>query len=146
MNIIFDYNRTLFDPSTDKLFEGTYEILEKLAQEHKLFLLSYNEFGRKQFMRDTDIAKFFENISLVDHKNRTEMLALTSGSSPSTPTLVVGDNLRNEIAIGNELGYQTVWLKRGSFSFDTPGNSQAAPTHTISTLEEIFKVIEKYQK
>ena len=59
MNIIFDYNRTLFNPETGRLYGGVYELLEKLYQEFSLFLFSYDEFGRDKFMKDSKIEKFF---------------------------------------------------------------------------------------
>lgn len=146
MNIIFDYNRTLFDPESGRLYDNVRSILERLSKnEFALFLFSYNEFGREKFMKDVEIEKLFKNISLVESKNKATMSQLTIGF-PANITLVVGDSLRDEIAIGNELGYETVWLKKGKFASETPRNEKEKPKYTIGELEEIFEILKKYKK
>jgi|SRR3989338_6468383 len=146
MKIIFDYNRTLFDPEKGGLYSGVYEILEKLSKKHKLFLISYNEFGREKFMKDVGIEKFFANISLVENKDKISMLALTGGLNFSEIIFVIGDSLRDEITVGNELGYETVWLKKGKFASEKPRNEKENPKYIINELEEIFEILNNYQK
>lgn len=146
MNIIFDYNRTLFDPEKGGLHAGVYEILKKLSKRHKLFLISYNEFGREKFMKNVGIEKFFANVSLVENKNKVSMLALTDGLNLSGVTFVIGDSLRDEITIGNELGYETIWLKKSKFASETPRNEREKPKHIINELAEIFEILEKCEK
>lgn len=145
MNIIFDYNRTLFNPESGRLYDNVPLILKRLSKEFSLFLFSYNEFGREKFMKDVEIEKLFKNISLVVSKNKETMSQLTI-EFPANITLVVGDSLRDEIAIGNELGYETVWLKKGKFASETPRNEKEKPKYTISELEEIFEILKKYKK
>ena len=145
VNIIFDYNRTLFNPDENKLYDGVYELLEKLYKEFSLFLFSYDEFGRDKFMKDSKIERFFKNVALVNEKSETNMLQLVE-AFPAEITLVVGDSLRDEIAIGNELGYETVWLKKGKFASETPRKEKEKPKYTIHALEEIFEIKEKYKK
>jgi FMN phosphatase YigB (HAD superfamily) len=143
MNIIFDYNRTLFDPENGGLYESVYETLEKLSKEHKLFLFSYNEFGRDKFMKDVHIDNFFSKISLVENKDEKSMSLLIKDSSTDR-TFVVGDSLRNEISIGNKLGYETIWLRKGKFAFELPRNKNEEPSYIINSLGEIFEILKKY--
>lgn len=140
MNIIFDYNRTLFNPENNQLYEGVYEILDNLSKEHQLFLFSYNEFGREKFMKDIDITKFFSKIALVENKNEENMSALIE-NNPDKTTFIVGDRLRDEIAIGNKLGYQTIWLRKGKFASELPASADEHPKHTINSIEEIYNII-----
>lgn len=142
-NIIFDYNRTLYNPDEHKLYDGVYELLEKLQMKFSLFLYSYNELGRDKFMKDSKIEKFFKSIALVDKKTEETMHNLIT-PFPAKTTLVVGDSLRDEIRIGNELGYETIWLKKGKFSNETPRTEKEKPTYIISELEEVVEILKKY--
>jgi FMN phosphatase YigB (HAD superfamily) len=142
MYIIFDYNRTLFDPENNRLYDGVFEVIEELSHNYSLFLFSYNEFGREKFMEDIGIRKFFKNIALIEEKNETNMLQLTHGF-PAETTLVVGDSLRDEITIGNKLGYESIWLKKGKYAVETPRNAQEKPKYTIHSLDEIFEILKK---
>lgn len=145
MNIIFDYNGTLFDPENNDLYKGAYEVLEALSKDHKLYLFSYNEFGREKFMKDVNIDKFFAKISLVDNKDEKSMSRLIE-DNPTDLTFVIGDSLMSEIYLGNKLGYETVRLKQGRFSAELPRNEYENPKYYINSIEEIFNVLDRYKK
>ena len=40
MKIIFDYNRTIFDPETDDLYQGVFELISDLSKKYELYLVS----------------------------------------------------------------------------------------------------------
>lgn len=145
MNIVFDYNRTLFDPERGELYEGIYDVLENLSKKHKLFLFSYDEFGRENLFRKMKIDQFFSKIDFVEGKNEKSMLELVENASTDT-TFVIGDSLRDEICLGNKLGYETVWLKNGKFSSEVPYSGCEKPKYVISSVNEIFDILEKYKK
>jgi FMN phosphatase YigB (HAD superfamily) len=127
------------------LYEGVRELLEKLYKDFSLFLLSYDEVGREKFMKDSEFIKFFKNVALVDQKSKTSMLQLVE-AFPADATLVIGDSLRDEIKIGNELGYETIWLKKGKFSSEIPRSDEEKPRYIISELEEVLEILKKYKK
>ncbi len=39
--VIFDFNRTLYDPDSGALYEGVVELLENLKNERRLFLFEW---------------------------------------------------------------------------------------------------------
>ena len=145
MNIIFDYYLTIFDPETGELYPKTYGILEKLSKEHKLFLFTYNEYDRAEFMKSSQIEKFFTKICLVDKKDKDNMLKVIDEANSADTTLVVGDRVQSEIRIGNELGYETIWLKQGKFGKQLPSDPLEKPKYIIHSLGEIFNILEKYK-
>ena len=62
MKIIFDYNRTIFDPETDNLYLGVLELLQKLSSKYELFLISRNEPTRKKRLEELNIKNYFQKI------------------------------------------------------------------------------------
>lgn len=145
MNIIFDYNRTLFDPDNNKLYDGVLELLESLYKDHKLYLFTLNESGREEFFRNLSIDKFFSKIAFVDEKNEENISSLTKNET-NKKIIVIGDSLRDEIYLGNKLGYETIWLKQGKFADQTPRNKLEIPKKVILSIKEIQSLIDQYKK
>ncbi len=135
MTIIFDFNRTLFDPETDALLEGAALVLATYQSEGKeLHLISRKEKDRDGTLDRLGIREFFASVSFVEDKH--EALRLRIGSSTG-PVYVIGDHLHTEIRFGNRYGAKTVWLKRGRFSHLLPETDEDIPWRTIGSLEEL---------
>ena len=66
MKIIFDYNRTLYDPKTKALYPGTLKLLNKLAKKHHLYLVSRAEFGREYQFKTFGLAPLFKKMMLIN--------------------------------------------------------------------------------
>lgn len=143
MKIIFDYNRTIFDPEKNNLYSGVFEMLKRLASKHELFLISRNEPSRKDKFEKLGIKNYFQKTTFVDEKN-TEMFKDLIGDSKKV--LVVGDSLRDEIKIGNKLGLITVRLKNGKFANEIPVSLEEEPMFNISEITELEKIILNYEK
>lgn len=137
MNIIFDYNRTLYDPECGALYPGVFETLSILAKEHTLFLVSRNEPGRRRDMETLNIAHFFCKVAFVEEKTTDIFSELLSGTNQG---LIVGDMLSDEIRIGNLLGVPTVWVRQGLFAVQTPSNTAGIPSVTIASIPELLKI------
>lgn len=138
MIVIFDYNRTLFDPETGGLVAGAREAVEALAaRKATLHLVSRNEPGRQDALARFGLDKHFASVSFVDDKEAA-MRPITEGAD--TPVYVVGDHLHNEIRIGNRLGARTVWLKAGKFKDLLPEHAEDEPWRTIDHLERLPEV------
>ena len=144
MKIIFDYNRTLFDPETEQLYSGVLQLLKDLAKKHELFLISRNEKGRKRSMHARGIEKFFQKKAFVRKKTKRIFQKLVGRFSKDV--IVIGDRVREEIRIGNMLGYRTIWLRRGKFSSELPLNEKEVPKHIICKIIECRKIIKLYEK
>jgi FMN phosphatase YigB (HAD superfamily) len=140
--IIFDFNRTIFDPDTGALMPDTREVLEHFdARQIPMVLVSRNEGGREDLLTTLDIARYFKEIAFVEDKTPELFLSLIqkSGASPQE-TWVVGDYLESEILHGNVIGARTVRLKRGKFA-DLQPRQETEPMHTIEHLRELMGLV-----
>jgi FMN phosphatase YigB (HAD superfamily) len=142
MKILFDYNRTLFNPDAVALYPGVVDMLKNLSAKATLFLVSLGKPGRSDVFEQLGIASFFKKVAFVEEK--TEEAFRDILGEPDT-TFVVGDRLKGEIRIGNVLGYTTVWVKQGKFSEEIP-SAQEKPAFTINDIRELEKIISTYEK
>lgn len=143
MKIIFDYNRTVYDPDTEQLFPGVLEMLENLEKDHELFLISMNELGRKDALSKLGINRYFNRVTFVDEKTEEAFVSLVKNISD---TMVVGDRTADEIRIGNALGCVTVWVRQGKFGKEMPLSKQEEPNFIIDKITDLKKIISKYEK
>jgi FMN phosphatase YigB (HAD superfamily) len=141
--IIFDFNRTLYDPDNADLVDGAEAVLADLyAGDTALCLVSRNEAARASILDRLGIRRFFSEIVFVDQKTADvfQDLAQRIGSDPRA-TYVVGDYLHEEIRCGNQLGFKTIWLKRGKFADLKAETKHDAPWKTIHSLHELLPLI-----
>lgn len=143
MKIIFDYNRTIFDPDIDALYPGVLDLLSTLSQKNKLFLISRNEPARKDRMKELGIEKYFQKVAFVAEKSPREFQEMAGDGKN---VLVVGDSITDEIKIGNRLGFITVRLKKGKFAMETPMQQDEIAIHDIFDILDLEKVISTYEK
>lgn len=142
MNIILDYNRTLYDPETQSLYPEAAVLLRNLSQKHDLYLIGRNEPGRSNKLDELDIRRYFKEVRFVDQK--TEELFGNIITDNENVTFVIGDRVYEEIAIGNKLGYRTIWVRQGKFSGETPRKEAENPLLTVHSLSEIEPILEKH--
>ena len=131
--ILFDFNKTLYDPHKKELMNGCLDILKLLSSKHILILISNQKCGRKDLI-DKLIGKYFRETVLCNEKNEHEFKAIISKyDSHNSKCFVVGDTLDEEITIGKKLGCKTIHL-----------NSNDKPTtadYSIKNLEELRSII-----
>lgn len=142
MKIIFDYNRTIFNPEKQELYSGVLELINTLSQKHDLFLISKKEEGRQEMFDSLGINTFFKKIVFTENKSVELFKEITNNMSD---TVVVGDRVRGEISIGNELNYTTVWVKQSKFSNEQPLNERQQAKHTINDIRELEEIIKQYE-
>lgn len=139
MTIIFDFNRTLYNPETAALMPGALQLLEALrATGHTLYLVSKKEAGREAKPETLGINSFFTQMYFVEEKG--EALKKIISASP-TPVFVVGDYLYEEVRIGNKLGAKTIWFKAGRFANLLPEEADDEPWRSVTSLEEVLPLI-----
>jgi len=143
MKIIFDYNRTIFDPDTQELYSGAFELISVLSEKHELFLVSANEPGRKERLIKLGITDFFKKVVFTNDKS-PELFREIIGEEKNV--IVVGDRIWGEISAGNQLGYITVWIKQGKFSMEMPITKKQRPKHVINNISELKEIIDQYEK
>lgn len=136
---IFDFNRTLYNPDTNRLMPSALTLLRNLKKRGSILqLISRKEAGRQQIIDKIGIAKYFNTVLLTDQKDKADFTKL-AGSSKSV--FVIGDRIQEEITIGNQLGYTTIWLKAGRFSTELPRNKAEQPTYIITRLSDALKIL-----
>jgi FMN phosphatase YigB (HAD superfamily) len=143
MKILLDYNRTLFNPDSDSLYQGVPEFLADLSANNELFLISRNEPGRADTLERFGIKKYFTKVYFVEEKTTSLFEELAQGSAD---VVVVGDRVKEEISLGNQLGLVTIWVKQGRFANELPSTALEQPTHTVDNVLEIKNIISTYEK
>jgi len=139
---IFDFNSTLFDPSTYKLYPGVADMLDDLRDTYRLFLYSRRSFDRGRILEELGIEDFFEAAYFAADKTPEELLSIcaTHKLSPAE-SLVIGDALSDELSIAHAIGAETVWLKHGIFSHASALATHFEPTHTVHSIGEMHKLL-----
>ncbi len=138
--IIFDFNRTLYQPELGQLVPKTKIVLAQLIQRgYSLVLVARAAPGRKNLIKRLGITPFFSKIITTTNKSQALFKRLAKGELQFCT--VVGDRVRKEIAIGNDLHMRTIWLRRGMFSNERPRNKQEAPSKIIYRLSSLLKLL-----
>lgn len=133
--IIFDFNRTLYNPDSDTLFPETLALLAYAKTcGYQLFLVGKTGEGRDTRIQELQLTDFFTTVYLVAEKTLELFQKLSVG-----PTIIIGDRVRGEIMLGNQCGATTIWFKNGKFSTELPTTPTEEPTHTILSLAELYR-------
>ncbi|MDP2704316.1 MAG: HAD hydrolase-like protein [bacterium] len=138
--IIFDFNRTLYDPNTDSLVSGALQVLQRFSLAFSLYLLSTDSPSRLFCIKDLGIERYFKKIVLVPEKS-IPVFEFLARFADIPSSYVVGDRVRSEIRMGKTVGFQTIWVQSGKFSEETPRTATEQPDHTVSSLLEILSLI-----
>jgi len=140
--IIFDFNRTLYDPETSSLAPGALEALDRLSEKgYKMCLLSKKtQEDRRERISELGLDKYFLDIQVIEGERREENFERCSRvmSLNNCEIAVVGDRIRSEITLGNRLGMATIWYKSGKFASETPRITEEKPDYTITALSEVL--------
>ncbi len=139
-NFIFDWKGTLYDGQSRELIAGAMNVLEYFdGQETDLYLLGKDEVGDMPGeVEGLKVASFFREIGFIrGSKSEEDLLQFVHTEDP-IDTVVVGDRVRSEIAIGNRIGATTVWIASGRFADQTPQYLHELPDHTISSITELI--------
>jgi FMN phosphatase YigB (HAD superfamily) len=141
--IIFDFQGTLFD-SISALNTGAKELMD-FAKANGLKMAgitsgSYedtilNHLGLKDAMEEIKI------VSMSKTPDDFEEVMKSLGTT-AEETLVVGDQLSQEIRCGNMLGSTTIFLHKGRAVADSV-NVHEHPDHSVKDLKESQAIIEK---
>lgn len=143
MKIILDYNRTIFDPETDALYPGVFDMLERLSATHVLYLVSRHEPERLSRVEELGIAQYFQKTLFTGEKSKQLFSELVG---EATDVLVVGDSIGDEIKIGNQLGFVTIRVKKGRFASLEPREPDEVATIEIADVTELERVLTSYER
>ena len=142
--IILDFNRTLYDPQRRQLVPYARRVLRALRRRgYRIILISQARPGRAQRLRELDIDYYFDKLVFVRKKTqRVFSRLLPTRADDRKRCTVVGDRVREEIALGKIFGCKTIWVKQGKFSDEGPRNFGEMPDVTVPRLAAILAVME----
>lgn len=141
--IIFDYNRTLFDPEKEKLIQGSKILLtEALFKGYVLFLVTRAEATGIQSVEEMGLRDFFTEIIVSEKKNICDFKKLIARQDIDiSKSFVIGDSVQAEIRLGNTLGITTLWFRNGKFKDTIPSKKSERPTFIIRNFREVKKIL-----
>ena len=138
--IIFDFNKTLYNPETDALYADAMMTCEMLrSRGYRLLLLSQQKSERSELITKMGLSTVFERVVLTTIKDISSFERLLDGLEVVSVT-VVGDGLDREIRIGSELGYRTIFVDRESGE-KQPSRYTNAAWRTITELHHILECL-----
>lgn len=142
VTVIFDWKRTLYDPETKQLIDGALDLLDFLKQQGVQVVLigkgSDDMYGEVERL---GITPYFDQIIFREASKDTSQFTPFIDKNRPEQTIVIGDRARGEIAIGNELGATTIWIRQGKFSSELPIGTVQQPVHTVSSLRDAYKIL-----
>jgi len=141
--IIFDWNRTLYDKDKKELIESALFVINELhRRKYKMCIVSKGREHTSELLRKHNLSKYFSEVVLSEEKTEKEFVAcLNEMRLRHDVVLVVGDRIKGEIKLGNSLGMKTVWFRNGKYADETPSEEIEKPTHIITALRDLLKLI-----
>ena len=142
--IIFDWKRTLYDPDSKKLIKDVLRLLKFLKKKNANIVLigkggeeMYKEVSRLK------IKKYFTKIIFQKgEKEKNLFIPFISKKYPKS-TIIVGDRIRSEIEIGNQLKAFTVWIRQGKFSVELPISKKQKPDFIVNSINDLLEFFRK---
>lgn len=140
--IIFDFNRTLFDPDEGKLFDSALDVLDALKSSGgRLFLVGKGTKERENLIYDLGLDKYFEKIILKEEKKIEDFETIKKLAAAGDELFSVGDRIRKEITLSNRCGFKTIWFQNGKFSAEVPESEIEKPWKTVKNLRELMEIL-----
>jgi FMN phosphatase YigB (HAD superfamily) len=143
--VIFDYNWTIYDPIELALFPEALQVLADLIEkDYKLVLISKTENVevRREEIKNLGLDELFEIIDIVPEEREKEFEWIFEELEvKADQVLVVGDNVKSEIAVGNSTGCMTVWVPRGEFAHVLPKTKEEKPDFTVKDLTGVSQIL-----
>lgn len=141
-SIIFDYNRTIYNPEEGVVYPGSLELLQKYKDSgFALFLVAKGGTDRQKQIEDLNIKHFFRRIIVHTEKTKDDFIEVMNECEKKTELFVVGDRIKKEIRFGNECDMTTIWLKKGKFKDEEPELEIEKPDYVIHELNELESII-----
>jgi|GEM_PF-1559767 len=140
--VIFDFNRTLFDPTIYALYHGVLPMLEELSKERQLFLFSRKGWDRNLLLEQLGIDTHLTASYFVEKKTPENLgQILKDHSLEADESIMVGDMLSDEVRVASELGMKTVWFQQSRFGSILADPALCVPDHTVSSISELRELL-----
>ena len=115
--------------------------MRRLSSRYRLCLIGRDQEGRSATLEAAGIRDCFSVVRFVPEKT-PEAFSQVVGSGP-LPVSVVGDRMREEIRIGNRLGYRSIWVRAGKFASEAPDAETGEPTHIVPSVLAVECLLER---
>ncbi|RJQ35255.1 hypothetical protein C4568_01390 [Candidatus Parcubacteria bacterium] len=141
--VIFDFNRTIYDPDRNDFIDGAEDLLRFLHEKQvPMYLVSKAEESRPQVLEEMGLANYFQKTFFVERKEPALFFEILRDTNLQPKDVyVIGDHLHKEIRSGNQSGMRTIWLKSGKFADLEPATVSDTPWQTITHLREVLPLI-----
>lgn len=144
---IWEYGHNLYNNAefTElKPFPESKEILTQLRNKNlKLFLVTQGSIKQQEKkVKVLELEQYFNKIFLCTDGEKEKCFSdiINLGFKPEE-ILNVGDNISNEIKVGNKLGMKSIRILKGKYSILQPQSTLEKPNFTINNLLEIPDII-----
>ena len=135
--VIFDFNRTLYNPEAGAFTEGAIDTLDKLkAKGILLFLIGKGTNERTSLINELGLHRYFDEIIVKEEKELADFKYLQK-KHPKAEFYVFGDRVKKEIKYGNACGFKTIWFKNGKFATELPEGPDETPWETVQDFSDI---------
>ncbi|WP_017810533.1 HAD family hydrolase [Clostridium saccharoperbutylacetonicum] len=143
----FGLNKVKWNCDYEKLYEGTYEVLELLHQRFKLGIIANQVLGTEKRLYNLGIRCFFdlivtsaeEKISKPDLKIYN--IALNRANCSPSNAYMIGDRLDNDITPAIKIVMKTIWVKQGWGGMGSLDELPKKPDVIISNFTDIINYI-----
>ncbi len=148
--VIFDWGRTLHDPTAGALFPEATPVIAHVARSYRLAIVSLvtrddytaQVARRGDLLRDAGLATSFAAVLFAPNdKDGLYERALAELDLRATDVALVDDRMEAGIRWGNHRGAMTIWLRRGKFAHERPTSETGLPTYTIDTLAALERLL-----
>ena len=98
-------------------------------------------------IRALKLEKYFDMFTFSEEvgKNKPALeifqLALRKANCSPSEAVMVGDNVKTDIAGANKIGMISIWIRRGIFKNVEPDSQLETPNYTIYTLNELIDIL-----
>lgn len=151
--VIFDWARTLYDVDNNIEFPDAINVLEYCKQkEYHLALVSLVASDeslsgttlktRNNQIYNSPLKKYFEKILITDSDKGMAIDEIKNYFGfESSEILIVDDRVSRGIKYGNQNGYQTAWLQKGTYANELPNSETGKPIFAIKFLKDLKNII-----
>lgn len=140
--VIFDWKRTLYDPDRKELVKGALNLLSHLKNKNiDLVLIGKGGEDMQEEVDRLKVRSYFKTIVFAQGDKDPKVFADFISDDPGQ-TILIGDRVRSELEIGNNLGATTIWIKQGKFANEEPESEDQKPNYTVISLKECISLMD----
>lgn len=144
INIIFDWKRTLYDPDRKTLIDGATDLLGFIKGKNiPMVLVGKGGDDMEEEVGRLGVRKYFLKTIFAEGEKDPNIFRAFISKNPEK-TIFIGDRVRSELEIGNQLGATTIWVKQGKFVTEEPENKDQEPEYIVNSLSECLKLLKTF--